>query len=115
MRFLFLCSSLEPGRDGVGDYTRRLAQECAKLGHACALLALNDGHVSALTETVGPEAIPTLRLPPGCGIAPAVAFRERFAPDWISLQLVSYGLNPKGVSSRSSRGCRRCAAACRCT
>ena len=42
------------------------------LGLACALLALNDGHVSALTETVGPEAIPTLRLPPGCGIAPEI-------------------------------------------
>lgn len=25
MTILFLCGSLEPGRDGVGDYTRRLA------------------------------------------------------------------------------------------
>jgi hypothetical protein len=97
MRLLFLCGSLEPGRDGVGDYTRRLAQECAKLGHTCALIALNDGHVAAPAEVVEPGGLATLRLPPGTEIATAVAFRERFAPDWISLQLVSYALHPKGL------------------
>jgi hypothetical protein len=97
MRLLFLCSSLEPGRDGVGDYSRRLAQECAKLGHACALIALNDSHVAAPIEVVEPDGLATLRLPPGADIAPAVAYRERFAPDWISLQLVAYGLHPKGL------------------
>ncbi len=97
MRLLFLCSSLEPGRDGVGDYTRRLAQECGKLGHACALVALNDGHVAETVEGTEPGGILTLRLPPNAGIARAVDFRQRFAPDWISLQLVAYGLHPKGV------------------
>jgi len=97
MRLLFLCSSLEPGRDGVGDYTRRLARECAKLGHACALIALNDGHLSAVAENIEPDGLATLRLPPAADIGRAVEFRKRFAPDWISLQLVAYGLNPKGV------------------
>ena len=97
MRLLFLCSSLEPGRDGVGDYTRRLAQECEKLGHACALIALNDGHVAEIAEGSEPGEIATLRLPPKADIARAVDFRKRFAPDWISLQLVAYGLHPKGV------------------
>jgi hypothetical protein len=106
MRLLFLCSSLEPGRDGVGDYTRRLAQECAKLGHACALIALNDGHVAAPVESVEPDDLATLRLPPGAEISSAVAFRERFAPDWISLQLVAYGLHPKGVLFAAIPGLR---------
>jgi hypothetical protein len=97
MRLLFLCSSLEPGRDGVGDYTRRLAQECAKLGHACALIALNDGHVAKTAENIEPDGLATLRLLPDAEISSAVAFRERFAPDWITLQLVAYGLHPKGV------------------
>jgi len=97
MRLLFLCSSLEPGRDGVGDYSRRLAQECVKLGHVCALIALNDPHVAEIAESSEPDGIAALRLPPNADIARAVAFRKSFAPDWISLQLVAYGLNPKGV------------------
>ena len=97
MRLLFLCSSLEPGRDGVGDYTRRLTQECVELGHTCALVALSDPHVSVLVETGGPGGVSTLRLPPHTDFEAAAEFRERFAPDWISLQLVAYGLHPRGV------------------
>jgi hypothetical protein len=96
MRLLFLCACLEPGRDGVGDYTRRLAQECAALGHSCALLALRDPFAGR-SGGAADDAFPTLRLAPGADLAPAVAFRERFAPDWISLQLVAYGLHPRGL------------------
>jgi len=42
MRLAFLCGSLEPGRDGVGDYTRRLAGELIRQGHPSIILALND-------------------------------------------------------------------------
>ena len=97
MRLLFLCSSLEPGRDGVGDYTRSLAYECAQLGHTCALVALSDPHVSAPVEAAEPGGLATLRLPANGDMESAVAFREHFAPDWISLQLVAYGLHPKGL------------------
>ena len=31
MKLLFLASALEPGRDGVGDYTVLLAEACARL------------------------------------------------------------------------------------
>ena len=51
MNIVFLCSSLEPGRDGVGDYTRRLAQECAARGHVCRMVALHDPHVTAEIQT----------------------------------------------------------------
>jgi hypothetical protein len=98
MRLLFICACLEPGRDGVGDYTRRLAQECTALGHACALLALNDPYAGGDVSNAAPDpALPTLRLPPGADLAPAITFRQEFAPDWASLQLVAYGLNSKGV------------------
>ena len=98
MRLLFLCACLEPGRDGVGDYTRRLAQECAALGHTCALLALNDPYVTAPIEAVEETGrLQTFRLPPQADLSPAIAFREKFAPDWISLQLVAYGLHPRGL------------------
>jgi hypothetical protein len=98
MRLLFLCTSLEPGRDGVGDFARRLAHECVAQGHACALLALNDPLVDAPVESVEENRIPVLRLPSlAGGRERAIAFREKFAPDWISLQLVAYGLHPKGL------------------
>jgi hypothetical protein len=98
MRLLFLCTSLEPGRDGVGDYARRLALEATTRGHDCALLALNDRFISAPVESEEENGITVLRLPSlSEGQSQAVAFRERFAPDWISLQLVAYGLHPRGL------------------
>jgi hypothetical protein len=98
MRVLFLCSSLEAGRDGVGDYARRLARECTVQGHTCALLALNDRHIDAPVESMEDDGTPLLRVASLSGDRDhAVAFREEFAPDWISLQLVAYGLDPKGL------------------
>jgi hypothetical protein len=107
MRLLFLCSSLEPSRDGVGDYTRRLAEECVKLGHTCALVALNDSYVSAPAETIETGGLNTLRIPPQGDWTVAADFRERFAPDWISLQLVAYGLHPRGMLFQATSALRR--------
>jgi hypothetical protein len=45
MKIIFLCGSLEPGCDGVGDYTRRLAGELIKQGHHIAAVALNDQYL----------------------------------------------------------------------
>jgi glycosyltransferase involved in cell wall biosynthesis len=97
MRILILCGSLEPGRDGVGDYARTLAESLLRQGHSCALVALNDPFCLNIVEGAGD--IPSLRLPVDTSLdVPAVsAFRDRFAPDWISLQLVAYGLHPKGL------------------
>jgi hypothetical protein len=99
MRLLFLCSCLEPGRDGVGDHLRLLAEACAKQGATVALLAVNDPFIDAPEETNG--GVPTLRLPAAMPwperLRKIGAFRNNFAPDWISLHLVSYGFNPRGL------------------
>lgn len=97
-RLAFLCSSLEVGRDGVGDYTRSLAGECARAGHEVALLALHDRHLPApVTE----EEPPALRLPAAMSWAErtrrAEAFLAEFDPQWISLQFVPYGFHDKGL------------------
>ncbi|MCE0499237.1 MAG: glycosyltransferase [Methylacidiphilales bacterium] len=104
MRLLFLNSSLEPGRDGVGDYVRLLAGECQRYGHSCAIIALHDRHITVPDESVlnvGTGKIPLLRLPAASAwperMGRAVAFRSWWQPDWISLQFVSYGFNDKGV------------------
>jgi hypothetical protein len=101
MRILLVCGSLEPGRDGVGDYSRKLAQEFVKQGHQAFLIALNDRHTNILVESAKYEGISKNRLPVSMGE------RERFeklkdvintfAPDWISLQYVGYSFHKRGI------------------
>ncbi len=101
MKIVFICASAEPGRDGVGDYTRRLAAACAELGHRCLILALNDRHVNASSTELHGDSRTICRwssaLPWWVRIAAAKDRISRFEPDWISWQMVSYGYQPKGI------------------
>jgi len=51
LNILFICGSLEPGRDGVGDYTRRLAGEVIRQGHQASIIALNDPYITPVANT----------------------------------------------------------------
>jgi hypothetical protein len=103
MKIIFLCSCLEPGRDGVGDYTRRLAIELIKQGHMVSAIALNDKHVKTLSEEQSFKNInfPILRLPADLKSAEKIEFAQKwinsFNPNWISLQFVIYGFHSKGL------------------
>jgi len=104
MVILFITNGLEPGKDGVGDYTRLLAAECIRQNHSCCLMSLNDSYVSQPVESIDfidGFSIPILRLPNRLSwkkrVELAVNFRARHAVDWISLQFVCYGFNRKGV------------------
>jgi glycosyltransferase involved in cell wall biosynthesis len=97
VKIVFLCGSLEQGKDGVGDYTGILAAECARLGHQTFLLSLNDSWIqgSRTEETIlrlgsqlsWPERIKTAR-----------AFLSRVQPDLASLQFVPYSFHPAGLN-----------------
>jgi len=99
VKVAFFNSCLEPGRDGVGDYTRSLAQECIRQGHECCLIALNDRHIAELT-TADTDGLKSLRLPTTMPwpqrIQAAQEMLAVFAPDWVSLQFVPYAFHPKG-------------------
>jgi hypothetical protein len=107
MNLLFVCTSLEPGRDGVGDYTRLLASGCADAGHNCALLAINDEHLSDSepvvhsTQSERGHSFSVLRLSPSktwtARFEHAQAFANAHAPEWVSWQVVPYGFHPKGI------------------
>lgn len=103
MKIAFICSSAEIGRDGVGDYTRRLAAACAERGHQCLILALNDRHVNTSSTELYGDSRTLCRwssnLPWWVRLAAARDRISRFAPDWISWQMVSYGFNEKGILS----------------
>ncbi len=104
MTIVFLCSCLEPGKDGVGDYTRKLASELIKHGHQVAAISLNDKNIDedikGLQTSDGTE-ISVLRLAAkqslGTNVLKAKEFIDAFNPGWISLQYVPYGFNDKGL------------------
>jgi hypothetical protein len=50
MKIFLLCGSLEHGKDGVGDYTRRLAGELIRQGHNTAIISLNDRFIEGVVR-----------------------------------------------------------------
>lgn len=99
MKLVFLCSSLAPGRDGVGDYVRQLAAACAKLGHVCLLVALHDRHLSASTALIqrADEVRFSAALPWPKREKMLHELLANFDPHWVSWQMVAYGFDPKGI------------------
>jgi hypothetical protein len=106
MKVLFLTAGMEPGRDGVGDYTRMLAEELSRRGHPSAVIALNDPTVSPISRAVhddGEGGAGQLRLPRTMPWRERLERAQRFVdamkPDWASLQFVAYGYHPKGMAA----------------
>ncbi|MGQ7947227.1 hypothetical protein [Flavobacterium sp. WC2509] len=104
MKIIFFCGSAEPGKDGVGDYTRRFCGELIRKGHEVQILALCDYQVISFTAehqvvektTVLVNRIPILTSNNQRFIWSQDVLNE-FQPDWISLQFVPYSFNPKGL------------------
>jgi hypothetical protein len=104
MKITFLCGCLEFGRDGVGDYVRRLSGELSKQGHHVSAVALNDYYVfEAVLEKQEFESrsIRVLRLPSiwkaSQRFAHAKQWVDEFNPDWVSLQFVPFAFQTKGL------------------
>lgn len=101
---VFICGALEFGKDGVGDYTRRLSSELAKHKIDPYILAYNDGYVSQKEEqiqTCNQINIKCLRLPANnaskSNQVEAKIWLQKINPEWVSLQFVPYSFNPKGI------------------
>lgn len=106
MQIVFICGSLQQGKDGVGDYVRRLSAELLRQNHQVNIIAIHDRH---LQETVRAETQPdqeqwisVLRL------SSQLSWKERLTkasehvntinPDCISLQYVPFSFHDKGLS-----------------
>jgi hypothetical protein len=107
MKIAFVCSCIEPGRDGVGDYARELAVALIRHGHEVRLLGLAERFCSAAGEgsqKSGGLPLPVLRLPEAVPwaerLAQARSWLDSFQPDWLSLQFVIYGYSRKGLPWR---------------
>lgn len=104
MRIAFICGSQESGKDGVGDYTRRLACEIIRQGHEAEIIAINDKNINAEaleTHHDGGTSVHVFRLPS------SLSWKSRFEiagekisvykPDWISLQFVLFTFDKRGL------------------
>jgi hypothetical protein len=104
MEIVFLCGSLEPGRDGVGDYTRRLAAGLFRNDVQSTIISLYDKQAKQINEEkqiCEESAILTLRIPMhenGKNRSSAVLqWIEKTNPDWVSLQFVPFSFQKKGL------------------
>lgn len=110
MKIAFITSSLELGKDGVGDYTRLLAEECVRQGHKCCLVSLNERFLNKISKSkiiIDLVEVSLLRLPANVPWNQRTAHTEEllalFQPDWISLQFVPYGYQDKGTVIKLSK------------
>lgn len=104
MKIVFLCSCLEQGRDGVGDYTLRFSAALIKLGHSVTAISLNDKFVSS--EIIGSQLVDgieirVIRLPHfwsrNKGFKSAKIWITNLNPDWVSIQFVIFAFDNKGL------------------
>lgn len=104
MKIVFLCGAMEAGRDGVGDYVRRLSAELIRQGHHPAVVALNDRHIQDVffeIQKAEGTIIPVLRIPENWSnkrrYGMANKFIMDFGPQVLSLQFVPYSFHVKGI------------------
>ena len=113
MRIVFLCGSLEPGRDGVGDYTRCLAAELVRQGHSAHIVSLFDKEGTTVTNNIqhaGDVGVLVLRIPKSISsktrFSVAAEFIKASHPDWLSLQFVPFSFDDKGLPIRFAKRLR---------
>ena len=104
MKIAFIVGSLEPGCDGVGDYSRALAAELLLQGHCACVVSLADRRIDAViegTQEASGIAVTALRIPDSLPWVQRVSvlrdFMRRSAVSHVSFQFVPYSYSPKGV------------------
>jgi hypothetical protein len=110
MRIAFVCAGAEPGRDGVGDYSRLIGGELERLGHSTALLALNDRALEGGSVFSQNKLRFSHAMPWSARLREAKSFLAEFQPDVLSLQFVGYGFDPRGLPLGLSAKLRKIAA-----
>ena len=105
MRILFICGSLEPAKDGVGDYVRRFAGELIRLGHEISVIAMNDQFIMSAWQGLQESessSISVFRIPALWSnkrkYPEAKKWIDTFDPEWISLQFVPFSYQARGLT-----------------
>ncbi len=100
MKILFISGSLEPGKDGVGDYTIMMALRCIQLNVNCCILALNDAYITKKSEQQLISGISVLKVSSKNSWKEKRLLTENFVktfdPDIVSIQMVGYAYQSRG-------------------
>lgn len=107
MNILFLTGGLEPGQDGVGDYTRLLAGACNTMDHNVSIIAINDSKLEGIREGEF-DGLKYLRISSAISWTQkwklAAEFSRKHSPNWISLQFVPYAFGQRGIFKEFLQG-----------
>ncbi len=109
MRTALICGSLEPGCDGVGDYSRALAGELIRQGRETCVVSLEDRAATKVVEETQEDsgmAVQALRIPALLSWTEKVeevrGFFDRTGISHVSFQFVPYTYSPKGLVKRAT-------------
>ena len=98
MKITFLCSLLEAGKGGVGDYTFALGGVLQDVGCSCNFVAVNDPFVTCLVKDTRSRS---LRLPMASSWSRRAqalgTYLKSEPPDYLSLQFVPFGFQKRGI------------------
>lgn len=107
MSLVIICGCLEPGADGVGDYSRLLAAAYQELGTAAHLIALDDPSVTApqlSRQYTSTHSVWAFRLPTSLPWSRRRELAEQQLQKWqcqaISLQFVPYAFDRRGLPAQ---------------
>jgi len=101
MKIVFICGSLEKGKDGIGDYTHKLCGELALQNITVVMVSISDKYVKTF-ETGEDDGVQFYRIPS------VLSWKEKGDKlieilitgepvDWISIQFVAFAFNSKGL------------------
>ena len=94
MTVVLICNHFPPVVDGVGDYTRHLAQELALAGLEVHIICREQPH---LDIPAGISVHPLVKKWNREGVHLIVEHIRGIQPDWVGLQYVPYGFNRFGT------------------
>jgi hypothetical protein len=102
IKLVFICGGLELGKDGVGDYVRKIGLELIRQGHSVIALSINDSFITEIyREKAYDHGLAINRIP--SSLPEVQRFKlakdivDEFGPDWVSLQFVIFSFHLKGL------------------
>jgi len=104
IKTIFICGSIELGKDGVGDYTRRICGELIRNDIAVVIIAYNDKYVSDYVEEVQYNEnieIPIIRIPSSLKKTRKKEILtqclQAYNPEWLNIQFVPFSFDNYGL------------------
>lgn len=108
MKLLLICGCLEEGKNGVGDYAKRLSYAFSENGDTAYKAAINDALLQDVDERrTDRELRVSSKLPSRRKEEVLRKFVKEIQPDVVSLQFVFHSFNKKGLPYKITEHLKR--------